>query len=302
VHLTDRAEDDRAASDRGESHRGESHRGEDDRAGPEASHGRRRSWPVTCLPLTYRGARVGHLVVQQRAPDEPWSRPERRLLDDLAAHLGPATAAARLAHDLRAARERLEVAGQLRRDLHDGVGPALSGVRMLLRAGRMRTADAAARHTLDELERGLAEAAGEIRRILDGLRPAALDHGLAAALETAARRPRLPVRVAGAGDLDGLPEAVQIAVYRVVDEALTNVARHAGAGQAVVMVSRTPAELRVDVTDDGGGAAFSNGGAAGHEGGIGVDSMRRRCRDLGGELRLRTGASGTVVTATFPLP
>jgi signal transduction histidine kinase len=279
VHLADRAEDDRA---------------EDDRAGPEASHGRRRSWPVTSLPLTHRGARVGRLVVQQRAPDEPWSRPERRLLDDLAAHLGPATAAARLAHDLRAARERLEVAGQLRRDLHDGVGPALSGVRMLLRAGRMRTADAAARHTLDELEHGLAEAAGEIRRILDGLRPAALDHGLAPALETAARRPCLPVRVASAGDLDGLPEAVQIAAYRVVDEALTNVARHAGAGQAVVTVSRTTAELRVDVTDDGGGAGFDGGG-------IGVDSMRRRCRDLGGELRLRTGSSGTVVTATFPL-
>ncbi|MEJ3750278.1 histidine kinase [Actinomycetes bacterium KLBMP 9797] len=286
---------------------------------PRASHGRRRPWPVTGLRLTYRGDHIGRLVVQRRAPDEGWSTTDRRLLDGLCAQFGPLAAAALLADDLHAARTRLarvreDEAGRLRRDLHDGVGPALSGARMLLLVGRRQAADAGTRRTLDELERGLAGAAAEIRRIVDNLRPPALDDGLAAALETAVRRHTSAglvngldrdahgdsgdghvVRLVCTGDLSSVPEEVRVAAYRVVDEALTNVLRHAHASAATVTVARAAAELRIEVADDG------VGGAAARPGGVGLDSMRRRCQDLGGSFRITDRAPGTLLTAIIPL-
>ncbi|HYN93402.1 MAG TPA: histidine kinase, partial [Pilimelia sp.] len=275
----------------------------DPAGGPTAAHGRRRPWPVATLTLTHRGAPIGQLFVQQRGPDEPWSRRESALLRDLAGQLGPVAAAVRLTHELRAARERLvgareEEARRLQRDLHDGIGPTLSGARMLVRAGRAQAGGGAVVQTLDRLEEGLADAAVEVRRILDNLRPPALDRGLAAALDTAARRHRSPlldVALTVRGDLADLPAAVEVATYRVVDEALANVVRHARAASALVTVVREPDRLTVAVRDDG------IGGAAARAGGVGLESMAQRCAELGGTLRLVGHTPGTGVVAVIPL-
>ncbi|GIE99842.1 sensor histidine kinase [Paractinoplanes rishiriensis] len=250
----------------------------------EVSHGRRRAWPVTELPLHPGGV----LVVQQRAPDEPWTRRENELLSDLAAQLGPAVAATRVREESR----------RLQRDLHDGIGPALFGARMLVRAGRTRSAEAPGlAQTWDDLEDGLAAATAEIRRILDGLGPAALERGLAAALDGVARRHRgagLPVTLQLPADLTGLSGAVEVAAYRIVDEALTNVARHARAASATVTVTRDGAALGVTVEDDGAGIA------ADRAAGLGLGSLRERCARLGGTFAVEAGALGTRLSATLP--
>ncbi|PRY25821.1 sensor histidine kinase [Pseudosporangium ferrugineum] len=270
-----------------------------DREPAEAVHGRPRDWPVTSLPLIHQGRPVGRLIVQQRAPDEPWSRRERALMRHLVAQLAPAAASVNLTRDLQAARERLvrareEELRRLQRDLHDGVGPLLSGTRMLARAARGGdTAD-----LLTRIEGNLADAAGEVRRIVDGLRPPALDHGLAPALTHAVDRHRasgLDARLTVEGELTELPAAVEVAVYRVVDEALTNVVKHAGAGTAHVRVRRSGDDLCLSVSDDG------TGGVRERPDGVGVASMRQRCEELGGSFTVTALSPGTRLSATIPL-
>src|SRR6185503_8437801 len=142
---------------------------------------------------------------------------------------GPSAAAVNLTRDLQTARERLvrtreEELRRLQRDLHDGVGPTLVGARMLVRAARAKTGDGAG-EPLSRLDEDLANAAAEIRRIVDGLRPPALDRGLPAALQNAVRRhnsEQLTITLSIDGELGILPAAVEVASYRVVDEALAN--------------------------------------------------------------------------------
>jgi signal transduction histidine kinase len=261
---------------------------------PVAEHGHLRSWPVTVLPVAHAGETLGRLVVQQRGPGEPWTRREQAVLADLAVHFGPVLAAAHERH--AAADARAYHARRLQRDLHDGLGPALFGARLLVRAGRARAGDDTLRRTLDDLDQNLAGATAEVRRIVADLAPAALDRGLAAALDGAAARHGdggLRVVLAVAADLSGLPAAVEVAAYRVVDEALTNVGRHARARTATVTVTRDDGVLRVTVGDDG------TGGAADRPGGIGLPSLRERCRELGGTLTVAPGHPGTTVRAEF---
>jgi signal transduction histidine kinase len=263
-----------------------------------AVYGRRRSWPVTRIPLTHHGGTPGRLVVQHRGPDEPWTRRDRALLADLADQLGPIVASVRLREERGAAAHALaEESRRLQRDLHDGLGPALFGARMLVRVGRAGTGETAVA-AWDELDAELAAAGAEIRRIVAGLGPAALDRGLAAALDAVARRhrtDRLAVRLDLGAGLTGLPAAVEVAAYRIADEGLTNVGRHARARTAVVTVRRDGGLLHVSVCDDGAG------GATDRPGGIGLGSLRERCAELGGRLHLTSAATGTLLRADLPL-
>lgn len=268
----------------------------------EATYGQRRDWTVTALPLAYRGRSIGRLLVQQRGPDEPWSRRERGLLTDVAGQLGPSAASVRLTRDLQVARERLvrareEELRRLRRELHDGIGASLAGARMLVHAARR--ADDERRHDLlAQLDRDLADAATEIRRVIDDLRPPALDRGLAAALHAAvARRDPAGVRVALElpDGLCDLPAAVEVAVYRITDEALTNVVKHAHASRVTVTVTREADRLCLVVDDDGVGVAGPR------TGGVGLESMAQRCQELGGTFEILPGQPGTRLVATLPL-
>jgi signal transduction histidine kinase len=140
----------------------------------------------------------------------------------------------------------------------------------------------------------------DVRRIVEGLRPPALDElGLSGAIEQLADRltagTDLLVDVEVAGP-PALPAAVEVAVYRVAQEALTNVVRHAGARQACVRIRVDGDELVLEVTDDGTGTP------APREGGVGLGSMRERAEELGGRLEVtgRPGA-GTRVVARLPV-
>ena len=157
------------------------------------------------------------------------------------------------------------------------------------------------------LERTRAEseaAVREVRRVLDGLRPGALDlHELPVAVRDTATSLGLgrPGGTAFELDADHLPPLaprVEEAAYRIVAESLTNVARHARAGRCTVRLAQADGHLRVAITDDGCGAQPAPGGASGH----GLESMRRRAADLGGVLRVEGAAlAGTTVTAMLPL-
>ena len=273
------------------------------------------------LPLVYGGQTVGRLVLRPRPGDEGFADAERRLLEDLAHQIGASAHAAlmtdealRLSADLQRSRERLVAAREeerrrLRRDLHDGLGPQLSSQALTIDAVRalMRQDPDAAEELLLELKADAQEAVTDIRRLVYGLRPPALDDlGLLGALrETAAQygAKGLGVSLEAPQSLPPLSAAVEVAAYRIAQEALTNVARHSGAGKATVSLAPDEAGgLRVEVRDDGVGMPDPKTSPAGHAG-VGLTSMRERATELGGSLSVGPlPEGGTRVLARLPLP
>jgi signal transduction histidine kinase len=140
----------------------------------------------------------------------------------------------------------------------------------------------------------------EVRRLVHGLRPPALDDvGLAGALRQQAEQLSsacLRIEVEVDGDLEALPAAVEVACYRIVSEALANVVRHAGASRCSVRLLRGVGLLEVEVTDDGAGIDENT------RAGVGLVSLRERAAELGGRSEVTTREpSGTRVSATLPL-
>jgi signal transduction histidine kinase len=260
------------------------------------------------VPLTSSGAQVGDLVVAPRRPTESFNDADRRLLAGLAHHAGAAVHAAGLARQLQQSRERLVTAREeerrrIRRDLHDGLGPALAGVAMQLDAARRlmrRDADAAGQ-LLQRLREQTQAAIADIRRLVYELRPPALDDlGLIGALSqhaaSCSTADGLQIGIDAGPGLPALPAAVEVAAYRIATEAVTNVARHAGARTATVTLTASGGMLKVEMADDGHGISPV------HRAGVGLTSMRERAEELGGHCALlpRPGG-GTVVSARLPL-
>src|SRR4051812_8996223 len=257
------------------------------------------------VPLVYRGRALGVLCAFDRMTSEAgFDDEDERLLRAFAASAATAVATARSVEEgrLRAALESAEgERGRWARELHDETLQALGGLKVLL--------SAAARAEDPERSRAAAlEAVGHVTReienlrsIIADLRPAALDTlGLGPALETLAQRfaarQDLEVEAAIALDEDRRLDAeTETAVYRVAQEALTNVVKHAGARHARLEVHRAGAEVVLRVSDDGAG--FD---PAAPVSGFGVAGMRERAALVGGRLELRPSPSGTVVEATFP--
>ena len=248
------------------------------------------------LPLVHAGTPVGALVVgggSRRRRDED-------VLADLAGALAPAVQATRLRADLLRSRERLVLAREeerrrLRRDLHDGLGPALAGLTLKLDAARNRLGDDA---LLREMRGDVQATIVDVRRLVDGLRPVSLDElGLVGSLRRLVDRAPaegIAVRLV-AEEADSPAAAVEVAAYRIVQEALTNVLRHAGARECEVSVQGRNGHLVVSVADDGAGSSDAAGD------GSGLETMRERAEELGGSLELlpRPGG-GTVVRAVLP--
>lgn len=260
------------------------------------------------LPLVYQGETVGELHLAPRTPGEGFTSADRRLLDDLTRQAGIAVHAVRLTTDLQHSRERLvttreEERRRLRRDLHDGLGPTLGSLPLKLDvAGDLMEHDpVAARELLRGLKEQSQSAVADIRRLVYELRPPALDElGLVGAIrEIAAQYTRngLRVSVEAPEELPLLPAAVEVAAYRIAQEALTNVARHAAAGACVVRVAldRAAGALHLGIRDDG------NGISPGRARGVGLSSMRERAGELGGSCVVESPATGgTFVRATLP--
>jgi signal transduction histidine kinase len=197
-------------------------------------------------------------------------------------------------------RAREEERRRLRRDLHDVLGPALAAVGLGLDAVRSRAQrdPAGADELIEQVQEEVRACVGEIRKIIEGLRPPVLDErGLIGALqqhaELIASRADLQVTVDGA-DLPALPAAVEVVAYLIGQEALTNAVRHACARHIAVTVSADGVELHLEIADDGAGLPPQR------RRGVGMHSMAERAAEIGGDVVVTSGA-GTRVRARLPL-
>ena len=210
---------------------------------------------------------------------------------------------------------------RLRRDLHDGIGPTLTGLALQLNAVRnlvVHNKREDAEETLARLEERTEDTIAEMRRLIYGLRPPALDDlGLIPSIHQQVQSQGMvdlsidtkpderwenrPVfSVEAPEKLPPLPAAVEVACYRIAQEALTNVARHAQAKACRVRLSvdRRASVLEMEVTDDGVGMPGER------VAGVGLSSMRERAEELGGTLAVEPGpeGGGTRVLARLALP
>jgi signal transduction histidine kinase len=255
------------------------------------------------VPLTWQGRPVGRLTASPRAGEPALGALDQRLLADLAGPVAALGSALALSADLARSREqavsaREEERRRVRRDLHDGLGPQLAGVVMMLDAARNAVGrdDDRARSLLGTARQQAEDAVVDVRRLVHGLRPPALDDlGLVGALRAGAPDVGPTVQVEATGELDDLPAALEVAAYRIVQESLLNAAKHAGASHALVRLDATPDEVVLEVSDDGCGIAPGAGG------GVGLASMRERAAELGGTCTVvALPDRGTRVTARLP--
>jgi len=271
---------------------------------PSAAYGVPTSAWFT-FPLVYQSEIVGHLHVAPRAPDEPLTDADKRLLEHIAHQASIAVHATRLTADLQRSRERVVTAREeerrrLRRDLHDGLGPALAG--LTLQVGAIRNLllrdPAAADQMLVEMGGEIEAAIADIRRLVYELRPRSLDElGLVAALRACAEQhgmDGLRVVVEAPDELPPLPAAVEVAAYRIAREALTNATRHARARTCRIRLA-LDAGLRLEISDDGIGLPPER------RAGVGLVSMRERADELGGACEITSAPGhGTWILAVLP--
>ena len=203
--------------------------------------------------------------------------------------------------ELRASRARIVEAGyaerrRVERDLHDGAQQRLVALMMNLRLarGRLDSDPAATAELLDEALEELAAATSELRELARGIHPAVLsDRGLEAAIGSLADRSPVPVEILETPS-ERLPESVESASYFVIAEALTNIARYAGADSATVRVARMDGVVEVEVRDDGIGGADPDAGT-------GLRGLADRVAALEGQFEVSGETDdGTTVRARIP--
>ena len=271
-----------------------------------AEHGTRPE-AVQALPITYRGEKVGRLLLPRYGVRAQLVTRDERLLADVVRQAAAAARLSSLAAQLQAGREQLVAAREeerrrLRRDLHDGMGPSLGAVVLRIDTARnlVGTDPEEADRLLRSARTDVAAALADVRRLVHDLRPPALDDlGLAGAVRQQAERllaPRVSPEVVVGPGADDLPAAVEVAAYRIASEALANVAKHASARSCRVELAREDGgALVVTVADDGRGIA------AGAPAGVGLVSLRERAAELGGWCTVECPATGgTVVRAVLP--
>lgn len=268
------------------------------------------------LPLIYQGETVGQLKLSTRSPNESFTAGEKRLLGDIALHIGVTAHSVLLTRDLRQLAENLqrsreqmvttreEERRRIRRDLHDGLGPALASLLLKLDAARnyLDTNPAQTNTLLVETKTQVQAAIADIRRLVYELRPPALDElGLVSAIREQAAQYNIDSNalrvsvIAPEKGLPPLPAAVEVAAYRIALESLTNVVRHAQAGCCEIRISLNDS-LQIEISDDGIGIAQV------HKAGVGLTSMRERAAELGGTCKVESPENGgTRVVARIPI-
>jgi two-component system, NarL family, sensor kinase len=261
---------------------------------------------VERIPLHANGEWVGNLVAAPRRGQSRLTSRDRNGLGEVARIAATAVRQDQLTSELQRSRERLasdlaEERRRIRRDLHDGLGPNLATIVMGLDQTRAVHRDDPERadELLRELKDQTREAIEDIRNLVYGLRPPALDDlGLLGAvrhiLATTTARSTLVVDLTVPTELPVLPAAIEVAAYRIVQESVTNVLRHARASRVDVTLTCLDGELRVAVHDDGCGLP--------HDAiaGVGLTSIRERVRDVGGRVSIRSDG-GTTVEASLPV-
>ncbi len=271
--------------------------------------GVRRGDPTT-VDLEVAGNPAGRLEMEVSPMREPFGPRDRRLLEDVGTQVGALVQALAGSRELQRSRERLVAAREeerrrLRRDLHDGLGPSLAATLMRLEVVRDRvTADPESRQLVGELVDQTEADIGEVRRLVEGLRPPALDQlGLVSALRQRADQHNHAVQLGSesprwavvADDVGALPAAVEVAAYRIAVEAVNNAVRHSGGSAVTVTLRRVPGALELVIRDDGTGPSVAG------DSGAGISSMRDRAEELGGTCTVSAApGGGTQVVATLP--
>jgi two-component system NarL family sensor kinase len=203
-----------------------------------------------------------------------------------------------------------EERARLSRDLHDGISQWLVSIKLQIEAGVIRLGgnaeqQQAARASFEHTAGQLNDVLGEVRRISHDLRPAILDDlGLAAALDHLAQEfthnSAVPVHFGAQGSAEGLPDVVNTVLFRIAQEALTNIERHAGARHIDITLVRAGRSVTLTVADDGGG--FDPERVANHpKRGIGLRNMMERMDAIGGRLNITSSPAGTSVHATIDM-
>jgi signal transduction histidine kinase len=257
------------------------------------------------VPLTFRGERLGVLAGIDRVDGRVFTAEDEQLLESVAASAATAVATARTvaADRLRVSIEAAEQArGRWARELHDETLQGLGGVRMVLSAAIDQDDIHALRRAAATADEHLAAELRRLRDLIAELRPAALDDlGLGPAIETLAERQAAAGGFTVAAEIalpdsERLPRDTESTIYRVVQEALTNAAKHAAARHVLVRVSGGADQIEVEIEDDGHG--FDPTGVAG---GFGLTGMRERAMLAGGRLDVRSEPGGpTRITAVLP--
>jgi two-component system NarL family sensor kinase len=259
-------------------------------------------------PLTHGGKSAGQLMVGLRAGERELAAADRRALAMLVDPVAVAVHSTVVSEELQASRERIIAAREeerrrLRRELHDGLGPTLTGIAFAADAAANTIHDdpEQSQRLLTTLRRDTRAALADVRRLVDNLRPPALDElGLVGALGQRADQlawradgQSVRVRLDVPEEVPTLPAAIEVATYRIATEALTNVVRHSQATGAIVRL-RCNERLELSITDDGP----PNGAWAP---GVGIDAMRERAAELGGSFHAGPTPTGGQVVASFPL-
>jgi two-component system, NarL family, sensor kinase len=267
--------------------------------------------PDRVIPLYAGKVLTGQLSLAVRPGLEPLGRADERLLDALGHVLASSAYNLGLQQALRqalaqAVTAREEERRRIRREIHDGIGPLLAAALLQTETAMGLPSESPAQaESLKKLHELQETALTDIRSLVEGLRPPALDHGgLLSALQQHAN---LSAGMAGqsspavtfevTGDFDILPAAVEVAAYRIGQEAISNANKHAGARRIVVRMSRADNGLTLEIDDDGIGVLSDT-----NPSGVGLTSMTERATELGGWCtREHPAAGGTSVKAWLPI-
>jgi signal transduction histidine kinase len=258
------------------------------------------------IPLKYQNESIGYLVVGQRAPGEVFSSADIQLLESVAHQAGAAAHAVKLTADLRQSRLELitmreEERRRIRRDLHDGLGPTLASLNLKLDAVRnfLRKSPAEAESLIDELKMQTTETIQDVRRLVYDLRPPTLDEfGLAGAIENfieTSNPGELEIDLEIPSPLPRLNAALEVAIFRTVQEGITNIIHHAQGESARIRISTQNSEIVIDIIDDGVGLP------ADMIPGIGLISIQERADELDGTFSIQPASHGLHLQVSFPL-
>ena len=259
--------------------------------------------PEEIVPVRHQGELLGTVSIEKK-PGDSLTPTERKLVPDLGSEAGLVRRNVALIADLRASRQRLVVAQdderrKLERNLHDGAEQQLVALAVKLRLAEfLAERDPSATKTmLTDLRTETGEALESLRDLARGIYPPQLaDKGLAAALESEARKGSVPTEVRSEG-IGRYPPDVESAVYFCALEALNNVAKHAGATRAEVRLAQADGELTFEVSDDGDGFDPAQIGY-----GTGLQAMADRLDAIGGTLKVHSQpGKGAQVTGRVPV-
>lgn len=257
------------------------------------------------IPLLHQNQEIGRLFVAPRGPGERFSREDKRLLATIAQLSATTVQAAQLSVELQQSRRQIvtsreEERRRLRRDLHDGLGPVLASVALQADTARdlVDSDPTETKAILSSIMDQAQTAVTDVRQLVYELRPPALDElGLAGALRQAfnAYQHQLEIQFEVA-ELPPLPAAVEVAAYRIVQEAVNNVVKHARASHCTVTIGADGGLLLI-IADNGVGIKETA------TTGVGLISMKERATELGGQCTIQyLPVGGTQVTAVLPLP